>query len=230
MENWEDKGGALPQHNVGLLYENELAGREESLWRLSVGVGLAPSLRAHELEDIAPFTGTYRGAGTTASARLEWVPHSVDEDSLGLILSRSRLNVEGGTAPGPLSHMDIGLAGAFLAMHEGRFRGLATLYLIDLQGHNATAARVDERHLAGYLQIDYESSEHLTLFARQEESSTRRSDYFSNFPLAAARRSLIGARFQLGQWNALSLELSRRSPFAGKTFGEVRAQWSAAIP
>ena len=229
MEDWEDKGGALPQHNVGLLYETEFAGRSDSLWRLSTSFGLAPTLKPHELEDIAPFTGTYRGAGTTTSARIEWLPRAVGEDSLGLVVSRSQINADYRPA-GARTRLDLEMLGGFLTLHRERLRGLAVVYLLDFRNTNADATPIRERHLAGYAQLDFELSEYLTLYGRQEDSSARRSAYLSQFPMAAARRTLAGARYQIGRWNALSLEVSRRTPFNGNTFGEVRAQWSAVIP
>jgi hypothetical protein len=229
MENWEDKGGALPQHNVGFLYETEFAGRGENLWRLSTSFGLAPTLKPHSLEDIAPFTGTYRGAGTTTSARLEWLPHAVGEDSLGLVVSRSQINADA-RPTGARTRLGMDMLGGFLTMHRDRVRALAVVYLMDFRDANSDTTPVREQHLAGYAQLDFEFSEYLTLYGRQEDSSARRSAYLSQFPMAAARRTLAGARYQIGHWNALSLEVSRRTPFNGNTFGEVRAQWSAVIP
>jgi hypothetical protein len=230
IENWEDDAGILAQHIVGAEVESQFSLGGNSGWRVSAGAGLAPRFEGRELMAVAPLTGTYRGAGTHGSLRLEWLPDQTGEESIGLLASRSQVPVvmpAGATSFG--SRLDFTLVGGFASLGSSRLKALAAVYGLRIAAQGPGAGIRDE-HLAGYLQLDYAARPDTTVFARHENMSHTNSAYLAQFPRAIVRRSLLGLRWQLGDSNALSGELGRDTPELGNSFTEVRVQWSAVLP
>jgi hypothetical protein len=228
IEEWEDEGGLLPHHIIGVLFESQRALGTTAALRTSASLGVAPTLNGAQLVPFDPFGGHSTDNRLHSAIRLEWLPDAVGEDTLGVVASHSdvRSGAPGAAADDETSYQTYG---AFFSVSTGRARTLGAYYDLRLST-DLPVLQHKEQHAAWYLQVDYSASTQYTLFAREE-----RSPVFKH--LATARqlpgsqsRSVGGLRWQLSARNALSAEVSRNSSSSIRSFTELRLQWSAAFP
>jgi hypothetical protein len=226
MEEWEDEHGFLPHHIVGGLVESFIPTSGEDAWRISLSAGLPPRVDGSELKPFVPFHGN-KADLTHASLRLEWLPDALGEDVIGIVASHTRMRHEDPLTSAPVT---VRMAGLFANLGTERVRALGNLMWIDTKG-SAVAPLRFRRHVAGYLQLEAEAAPSITLFARHEVlTHVLDSAYLAGLNAPPVRRTLAGARAQIGLRNAVSLELSRSRLHTALKLREVRLQWSAAFP
>jgi hypothetical protein len=229
IESWEDEGGITPQHISGVLFESQFSAGNESGWRISAGIGAAPQLQDDRLYPIGVFSDYGAAAGTNASVRLEWLPDQVGEDTVGLVGAHTELATNRSDNLF-LPHVDYNLLGAFFSFGRARLRTIGAIYVIDVRTDSHVPPN-QGKHVAGYLQLDYEIGADLTVFARHENLSDAKGwTYLEQFPNPLVRRSLAGLRWQVGDRNALSLEFDYNNALNSDAYTEARIQWSAALP
>jgi hypothetical protein len=232
IENWEDDGGMLPQHVMGLLVESQFAAGQRGAWRTSAGYGISPRLEAKELvpTSVTSLVSKGRqGSGPHASIRIEWLPDPVGEDAVGIMASSADTTVDRtDNLFGPRIRIDT--VGAYFSKTAGLLRTTAAIYSVHVRmPYVANAA--PEHHVAGYVQADYSLRENTTPYARHENlSNALNSSYLNLHERAFVRRNIVGVRQQLSRNSAVSIELSRNSPLHSRPFSELRLQWSAALP
>ncbi|MFO1401015.1 MAG: hypothetical protein U1F30_07355 [Steroidobacteraceae bacterium] len=229
IEEWEDEHGVMPQHVTGALGEWQHSLASGTGLRLSLGFGSAPTLRDDGLDPYDHFGGRRIASSAHGAVRLEWLPDAAGEDSVGLVASHGELVVQRADAlfGAGIEH---GVYGLFFNATRARAHVIGTFYGIELHGPG-TATLGRQHHLASYLQFEFAASERLTLYARHEQiTGLRQSAYLREFPRTMPRRILAGARLELGRRNAVSVEVARRATLSAGSFGELRLQWSAAIP
>jgi hypothetical protein len=226
MEQWEDEDGFLPHHIVGSTIESFIPTDGADAWRITVSAGLSPRVDESILKPYMPFRGNKANLSHT-SLRAEWLPDALGEDVVGIVASRTRMRRDGPLAPSPVT---VRMVGVFANLGTSRLRAVGDLMLLDTQGSAAASLRF-RQHLSGYVQLEAEPRPGATLFARQEVlTNVRDSAYFALLNPPPVRRTVAGARAQIGLRNALSVELSRGRLPSGMTLREVRLQWSAAYP
>lgn len=226
MEEWEDEHGFLPHHIVGGMVESLIPTAGADAWRISAAAGIPPLIDGVELQPYVPFQRD-KSRLTHASVRLEWLPDAFGEDVVGVVASHTRMRHENPLASSPVT---VRMVGLFANLGMSRVRALGNLMLLDTSGSTVAPLRF-RRHLSGYLQLEAEARAGLTLFARQEVlSNVRDSAYLALLTAPPVRRTIAGARAQIGLRNAISIELSRSRLHAPMTVREARLQWSAAFP
>jgi len=229
IEAWEDEHGVVPQHVTGVLGEWQHSLTSGRGLRISAGYGSAPTLRDGRLDPFDQFGRRRLASSAHASVRLEWLPDAAGETSIGLVASHAELVVRR-TDQRFGTGLEHGLYGVFYNLARARSRAIGALYVMELGGRGA-AALGTQRHLASYLQYEFEASPRVSLYARHEQiTGVRRSAYLGEFPEVTPRCLLVGSRLQVGRRNALSAELARRAMAGPGTYTELRLQWSAAVP
>ena len=226
LEEWEDEHGFLPHHIVGGLVESFIPTSGEDAWRISVAAGLPPRVDGSELKPFVPLKDNKTDL-THASLRLEWLPDALGEDVVGIVASHTRMRHEDPLASAPVT---LRMAGVFANLGTERLRAVGNLMWLDTRGSTVAPLRF-RRHLAAYLQLEAEAAPGFTLFARHELlTNVRDSAYLAGLNAPPVRRTIAGARVQIGLRNAVSVELSRSRLHTPLTLREVRLQWSAAFP
>ena len=231
IENWEDDGGIIPQHFLGVLVESN--------WHLSggrglntaIGGGLAPLLTHEGLE---PFDIIHPDASKHQlgfQARLTFLPDELGESAAGLLLAHNEINWEDAPPPqfATVSHVDQTVVGAFGHLMSEPWMLSAVLYYVKAEMVGATAGQGRDEFLTGYVQAEHEVHHDVTLFARYEDTSNADEvAYLSLFPDFVTQRAAIGVRWAIARRHALTLEIAD-SQTTRDHFEEFRLQWSAAL-
>jgi hypothetical protein len=232
ISEFEDQGGIIPAHVFGvMLNAGQLLG-EQSHFDIGVSAGLGPRLTAEGLEplDLLDFDDITEHYGLSAGLRLAYMADYVLENQVGILLSYSDIFVDDNLPP-PLpdihefDQISIGIFGDW---HFGNWRLIGNITRVQNQAE-ATVTSTDS-FVAGYLNAEYELSEHWTFFGRLEDSSgTEDSLYFEFFPEFVSAKILAGARYDFLKRHALTLEVADVET-RYDDFGQILLQWSAFFP
>jgi hypothetical protein len=218
--SFEDEGGPLPSHLVGLLIEGNHAIGQAGLG-YSLGLGAGPELgRQLESFDFVDPRGSHRFGAT---ARLVYQPMSFGPDELGISVSYTEIpSVDLGT----IRQVIVGLFGD---RQFNRWHTHAGMFYL----HNASDSQTgvsDHGAFNAYGQIEWQWRERWTLFTRLEGTLGEDGDpYLARFRDFVEDRVTGGVRLDLPYHMALKLEASREH-VRDDEFSQVMLQWSAAFP
>jgi hypothetical protein len=231
VDEWEDLGGTIPQHFLGLLVESD--------WHLSggrglhtaFGGGLAPFLTDQGLE---PFDVLHPDAHKHRfgfQARIAYLPEELGESSAGLLLARNEL--KWGDPPPPQlansTHFDQTVIGAFGTYVHEPWQLDAAAYYVETRPDASSSQASYQGYTIGYLQVARNLPHGVDVFVRREDSaSTERSSYLALFPDFVAARSSLGLRWDFSRRQAITLQLSATDSLRD-SYNEFRLQWSAAL-
>lgn len=235
LEEWEDDGGTAPAHITGLLLESDFQRSDESALGFAASVGYAPiledgALEAHEiLESVSDH-------GLSLNARLAYRPEFLGSTQFGLLAGWNEINVEPAAAPlpGEPSSVDQAMLGAFGDWYWDKLRLLASVVYYDNTLELPTQD-LDDSYLLGYAQLEYAANDVVTAFGRIEGGVDQDdSAYLALFDAVITERYMLGARWDVAQHHALTVELANTtfgaSPTGSRDFNELRLQWSAVYP
>jgi hypothetical protein len=229
IENWEDDGGVIPQHFLGVLVEsNWHLGGGRGL-HTAIGGGSAPVLGDGELEPFDVVHPSVHGHQPGYQARITFLPDELGETGVGLLLAHNEINWEDGPPPqlAGVGHVDQQLIGVFGSLVHEPWALSGVLY--DVRTKMEGSAADDDRFFVGYLQVEREMPHGLTLFGRYEDTSGERDvAYLTLFPDYVTYRAALGLRWAIGRRHAVTFETAD-SQTAQDHFAEFRLQWSAVL-
>jgi hypothetical protein len=228
-ENWEDDGGIIPQHFVGLLADSNWDLPGERVLKLSAGAGLAPTLGLKGLEAFDLFHPEEPAGGFGYQVRLALMPDAFSDSAIGLVFAHDKLDWVGArpAALPTLSHADLFITGAYAMYALENWKFSLVGYYVDasLLGTNAR----DSDFLLGYATVERALPHDLRVFGRFEDCShVADSPYLALFPEFVTRRSTLGLRWDFARRHALTAQISD-SRTQAHGFMEYRLQWSAAL-
>ena len=228
IELWEDEGGVLPQHLVGLLAETRLQLGEAGGVSLAAGGGVAPMMTDEGLEPLDILRpGDFDGRRAW-SARATYLPDFTDDSGIGLVASHGEVDITNSAYAGPADSVDLDVAGLFVVWARGAWRLDSTLYRV--RALFVGQAGTSDEFSAGYLQLRRELGTEFSVVGRSEGSAdTAGSGYLSLFPDFVRQRSVLDFRWDFMRRQALSIEFATNRVRNGD-FREFRLQWSAALP
>ena len=231
LDEWEDLGGILPQHFVGMLIES--GHQVFGSWRLrvAVGGGLAPIITTKGLEpfDLLHPDSEHHQVGYQARVSLH-PGGELSESGFGLVAATDELPTIGlATPPLPgLDHADLKLLGAFGIYAAADWKILATWY----QAYEKLCSPLmcsSGNFGVGYVEAERHLPHDLTGFFRWEESADAgQTNYLKLFPMMVRQRDVIGLRWDFISRQAVTLQLSDTNTLNGH-FKDIRLQWSAAF-
>ncbi|MFZ2506921.1 MAG: hypothetical protein WAW79_00415 [Steroidobacteraceae bacterium] len=228
IESWEDEAGVLPQHFIGLLAETRLPLGKSSGVALTAGLGAVASAQEQTLDPLKAFDFWDLEDRQSWSARAMLLRDFAEDDGIGLVASRSEINLADTDYVGPATHAELQVLGVFAAWQQGVWRLDSALYA--MQADFAGMGGEQDDFSAGYLQLKRELGKEFSVLGRFEGSAgTAGSSYLGLFPDFVEQRSLLGLRWDFLPKQALSVEFSRNMGRDGK-FSEFRLQWSAVLP
>jgi hypothetical protein len=235
LEEWEDDGGTTPAHITGLLLESEYLRSDESALVVAASFGYAPvfedgALETHELFKSAS------DHGVSLNLRVAYRPESVSMTQFGLLAGWNEINVVPTAVPLPdePSSIDQAMLGAFGDWYWDRLRLLASVVYYDTT-LELPAQDADDSYLLGYAQLEYEANNVVTVFGRIEGGIDQDdSPYLALFDAVITERYMLGARWDVAEHHALTVELANTTFGAGllgsRDYNEFRLQWSAVYP
>lgn len=229
IEAWEDDGGVLTQHVMGVMFEQEHGLDSGTTLRVSTSVGLAPSIE--DGEGLCPFELIGKDEGVrqpSYALRLDYLPDGIGEQAYGFIGGHSEIAGDRSGLLG-LDHVDQTTLGLYGDVHTGDIRWLGSVYRVQNRMEYVDR-HVTEYATSYYLHGEWRLDDRWMAYARHEATlGTRGSEYFSRFPGFIARRSILGARAELTARQALSLEGGAARTSTSGDFAEIRLQWSAVF-
>ena len=235
LEEWEDDGGTTPAHISGLLLESEYLRSDESALQVAASVGYAPILEDGALETHELFKSA-SDHGVSLNLRVAYRPESVSMTQFGLLAGWNEINVVPTAVPLPdePSSIDQAMLGAFTDWYWDRLRLLASVVYYDTT-LELPAQDTDDSYLLGYAQLEYEANNVVTVFGRIEGGIDQDdSPYLALFDAVITERYMLGARWDVAEHHALTVEVANTTfgagPFGSRDFNEVRLQWSAVYP
>jgi hypothetical protein len=228
IELWEDEEGVLPQHFLGLLAETRMPLHGAGGLSLAGGFGAGPAMEGKELVPVAIYDPQGLDGRKSWSVRAAFLPNFADDDGVGLVASGSEVDLSQSSYVGPADHVDLNVAGLFVAWQHGlsRLDGVAYWVRSRFVGDGSDA----DEFLAGYLQYRRDLGKGVSILGRLEGSSnTADSRYLALFPDFVKQRAVMDLRWDFRPQQALSVEVAS-SLAQDSEFREVRLQWSAALP
>ena len=230
VEEWEDEGGIIPQHFVGLLTESSWhLGKRHGL-RTALGGGIAPVITPEGLEPFDLLAPDIRRHKVGIQARVTYLPDELEDTGVGLLFAHNEIAWRGPQLlVEPFDHIDQTVTGAYLNLEANRWKLHAAAYRVEAEFGERGGPATRNDFLVGYLQIERSLPRGIDLFVRHEDSAdTEASGYLRLFPHFVTWRTSVGARWQFAREHALSLQLANSHTMQDK-YREFRLQWSAAL-
>jgi hypothetical protein len=229
-EQWEDDGGIIPQHFLGLLWESGWSIGGAYRLKSAIGAGLAPIITPKGLEPFDVLHADASGHKLGVQARIAYQPDEMQESGIGLLIGRNEIGAEHSpqSALGPFDHVDQTVIGLYAKGEWGPWKAQLTGYQVSasLEGI-AGAPRQD--FFTGYVQVERDLPKGFELFARHENTADATDNlYLQMFPKFVIRRSALGGRWQFARSHALTLEIATADS-RNDSYMEYRLQWSAAL-
>jgi hypothetical protein len=229
-EEWEDEGGIIPQHFLGMLWESSWQINGAYRLHSALGAGLAPVMTPGGLEPFDVLKPDASGHKLGAQARLAYQPRELEDTGIGLLLASNDIAAEDGSlsAMGPFNHVDQNVAGAYARDEWGAWKLNVTVYHVK-NTFDGLPQAPRQSFLVGYAQLERALPHGIEIFARHENTGDARDNlYLQMFPKFVIRRTTLGSRWQFARSHALSFEMSA-SDSRTESFSEFRLQWSAAL-
>ncbi len=195
---FEDHGGILPMHGIGLWATGRMDAGEERL-RYDAYVANAPSVNEEGVLDVHAAGRTDFRASTGLT--VAWQPAALRGLEIGLHGMQTRVDLPDG------SESRVRMLGGFAAYLDGPVEFIAEGYRFD----NAQVGAGDAHDSTAWFVQGAYALERLTPFLRVERSALDDADpYFAALHGGQSyRRAALGLRFDLTAEAALKLELAR---------------------
>jgi hypothetical protein len=228
IESWEDEGGVLPQHFMGVLTETRLSlGRSGGL-SLQGGLGSGPEMQEQELIPVEIYEPKGLDGRRSWSIRAAFLPEFADDDGIGIVASGSEIDLVRSAYVGAADHVDLEVVGLFAAWQHGTSRLDASVYFV--RSRFVDDGSEPDDFTAGYVQYRREFSRGFSVLGRLEGSAhTTDSDYLALFPDFVKQRAVLDLRWEFRSQQALSVEVAS-SLAQDSEIRELRLQWSAVLP
>jgi len=229
-EQWEDDGGIIPQHFLGLLWESGWRVGGSYRVKTALGAGLAPVITPDGLEPFDVVQPDASAHNLGVQARIAYQPNELEDTGVGLLFARNEIGAK--DAPqsplGPFDHVDQTVIGMFARGEWGPWKLQATGYHVANKLNGAEAAPSQD-FFTGYVQVERDLPHGFELFARHENTTDASDDlYLQMFPKYVLRRTALGGRWQFARSHALTFEVAN-SDSRTESYPEYRLQWSAAL-
>ncbi len=223
ITEYEDEGGLLPLHGMGLLLQTTKR-FGDALLSLDASVASGPTIDGASLEPVA-FLRPQRFGRTGVSAKVAWQPDATTPTQMGASFAKFDLPITG--APTDLVSQLV--VNGFLNWESGAWRLLGEAYVTR---HRANESGVlnNSTITSVYVQSDYRFSDTWSGFARLESNRAASVDaLISRNPSFARSNTVIGARVELPAHFALKLEVGSQQRFDGSTARYVGTQLSTVF-
>lgn len=225
---WEDDGGILPTHSVGL----QLTGRQflrsgELSYSAVVSNGSSVTV-----EDgayiLTPNTESDPNRNKAVGLRVAFAPAGLSGWTVGAsALTNHVMNTD--SLPGPPLTLDVTqtIVGADVTHTQGPWELLAEYFL--LRDQDKVGAETATNHLY-YLQVGRELRETVTPYARHEQMSLDERDaYLATFGAGDQRTETVGVRIRVGEQSVLKFEGRFITDDGIDSHQEYGAQWAFAF-
>jgi len=229
-EEWEDEGGIIPQHFLGLLWESSWQVHGAYRLHSAFGAGLAPVMTPEGLEPFDIVKPNVDGSKLGLQARIAYQPRELEDTSIGLIVANNEISAHNGplSALGPFDHLDQTVIGLYARGDWNPWKLEFTAYHVSTAFAGIPAAPHQD-FLVGYAQVERDFSHGIDIYVRHENTTDATDNlYLQMFPRFVLRRTTLGGRWQFARSHALTLELSD-SDSRLQSFSEIRLQWSATL-
>lgn len=229
-EQWEDDGGIIPQHFLGLLWESGWRVGGTYKLKSAIGAGLAPTITPHGLE---PFDVLHADANEHklgVQARLAYQPDELEDSGIGLLVAHNEIGADHApqSALGPFDHVNQTVFGLFAKGEWGSWKAQLTGYHVRASFEGISGAPTQD-FFTGYAQVERDLPKGFELFARHENTADATGNlYLEMFPKFVIRRTAVGGRWQFARSHALTLEIAHADS-RNDSYTEYRLQWSAAL-
>lgn len=230
-EQWEDDGGVIPQHFLGLLWESDWRVGGTYRVKSALGAGLAPLITPDGLEPFDVLKPDASGHKLGGQARIAYQPNELEDTGVGLLFARNEIGAKDApqSALGPFDHVDQTVIGLFLKGEWAPWKLQVTGYHVT-SGLEGIPGAPHQSFFTGYAQVERDLPHGCELFARHENTAdASESLYLQMFPKYVVRRTSLGFRWQFARSHALTLEVAS-SDSRSESYSEYRLQWSAALP
>lgn len=232
IELWEDEGGVVPAHSVGLLLESALDLPRNASLKLAASAGTGVEFLNGELE---PFNllDPVSDMDELMSLRVAFLPDSLGESQMGLLAEQSLFEGdEDATTPPVIAHVRQRRIGAYVDWKAERWRLLGSAFYVRnrTEGPCCNQSTPHDSFTAAYLQGELRLDGAWLGYARFEDLlNGEDSPYLALHDDFIRQRSLLGLRWDVTPRQALTLELSAAET-ATSDYKQVSLQWSAVLP
>jgi hypothetical protein len=209
ITDYEDEGGLLPLHGMGLLLQTTKR-FGDALLNVDASVASGPTIDGASLEPVA-FLRPQRFGKTGVSAKVAWQPDATSPTQIGASFAKFDLPVAG--APADLLSQLV--VNGFVNWESGPWRILAEAYVTR---HRANESGVLNHNTitSTYIQGEYRFNDKWSGYGRLESNRAPSTDaLISRNPGFARNNSVIGARVELPAHFALKVEVGSQQRFDG---------------
>jgi hypothetical protein len=221
--NFEDEGGVLPTHVVGLLGEGT-RDLERGYGSLNYAFALVRGPNMESGLDPMNILELRNGGKLAASARLSYRTQD-DSGEFGGFAGYTRIPVVGAS----FDEVEQSVAGVFFNRETETLRLVGEVFYIGNRLQGGATRHAD--FSAAYLQAEYRGHPDWTLFGRLEGShGTKNNAYLDLVPDFLNTRIVAGVRFEVASHQALKLELSHNERQDDARYNQLSLQWSMVYP
>lgn len=227
---FEDEGGVLPVHSVGLLLSGRQFSRAGELSYAAL-VGNGSSIVVEDGSYVLdPNNEADQNHNKAVGLRTTFAPTPLRGWAVGASVYHSRvLNEDSLPAPAPLLTLDVTqtIVGADLTFADGPWEFIAEYFLV--QNRDELGTDTTTNHLS-YVQIAREFAERVSPYARHEQMALDESDPYVNALGAIDQRiETTGVRVRIGNQSVLKFEGRFVTEDGTDSHQEYGAQWAFAF-
>lgn len=232
---FEDEGGVLPTHMVGLWWSSRLhtaAGKLNAGLMVGNGSSITADLSGGNTGELDPNNQGDSDNDKAVSAHITLKPAALEGLEVGVFGHKGMVTISDTPPGGPpvsVEKVDQLIWGAAAAYHGMHAELLAECYVWD---HETQSTGADTTSNANYVQFGYTFDGRVTPYARYEYLKAKSDPYFTALGAdtnGADEVMLGGLRLNLHYRSALKLEYRTTDRNTGGRVDEVAAQWSASF-
>ncbi|MDH5257576.1 MAG: hypothetical protein OEX07_06195 [Gammaproteobacteria bacterium] len=219
---FEEKGGALPNHITGALLEGQRFTNNGAI-NYSAAIGYAPTLEHDTLE---PYSLEASGNKLHGIIKIGYQPDETNPSESGLVIAQSTITHEGEL----IDQIQQQFVSLYSHQSWEKYRLLGAAFLVKNTIQYPSTDDAKASFAAGYLHGEYDIASQWTVYARVERSLGSEDDsYLALFEHSETQRNLGGIRYDVTRRQAISSEVSQRTG-EHDNHTHVSIQWSAVFP
>lgn len=224
IADYEDDGGVLPMHMLGLLLEGSHLIRSQSIdYAVSIGRGPRFDVIPEPVNIVEPMAKDH---DLMATFRVNYKPDELKSHEFGAFLNYAQMP----SVDTDFDRIDQTVIGGFASSQWHDIQLFGTVFYIKNRLNIPSSRNIQGQFSHAYLQVEYPWQTDTTVYSRIEKTINGKNDpYLAFFPSFVNRNAMVGLRYELSRQHAVAIDVAHMDNLLSKHW-HISGQWSAVFP